>query len=570
MRAAVDGTSEDGPRPGPGTAGDDAATDSGPAVIGPAPVRHSGDRIADRYRLEECLSQAGVFTSWRAVDEKLRRAVGIHLMASGNTRSERVLAAARSAALLGDLRFVQVLDAVDDGELVYVVREWLPDATDLGALLAAGPLEPHDAYQLVRQTSEAMAAAQRRGQSHLRLVPSAVLRTDSGQYRITGLAVDAALHGLEAESRAAADLADTRALGALLYAALVQRWPAEGVHHGLPGLPKGAGGAVAPEQIRAGVHRGLSELAARALFEEPGRHLTPITSTAELAQAVAELPKVRAPEPPPITPLSPAGPGYGRAGFSAAPAAAMAAGSGGPAVAGAAASPVPAAAAPRPPALPGRAGRAVTWAVGAMLVAAIGLGSWGLAEAMLHHGDQAKAAVQSDTGAGLGGSGAAASPGKPIGITAAHEFSPLAAPISPDQVPNAVDGKNGTSWITSHYDGYPNFGNLAPRAQGGGIWVDLGSVHTVTEVKVALPVSGETVDLRAAPESAGDPSSLGLSGWSTQLSASRTAGATVDVRLAQPVRTRYVLVHISALPPMPGSSDSYRGGISEITVYGRG
>ena len=93
------------------------------------------------------------------------------------SRSRRsVLAAARSSALLGDPRFVQVLDAVEENDLVYVVHEWLPDSTELTALLATGPLEAHDAYQLVSQVSQAMAAAHREGLAHLRLTPSAVLR----------------------------------------------------------------------------------------------------------------------------------------------------------------------------------------------------------------------------------------------------------------------------------------------------------------------------------------------------------------------------------------------------------
>ncbi len=92
-----------------------------------------------------------------------------------------MLAAARSSALLGDPRFVQVLDAVEENDLVYVVHEWLPDATELTALLAAGPLEAHDAYQMVSQISQAMAAAHREGLAHLRLTPGAVLRSSSGQ-----------------------------------------------------------------------------------------------------------------------------------------------------------------------------------------------------------------------------------------------------------------------------------------------------------------------------------------------------------------------------------------------------
>ncbi|WP_051940125.1 protein kinase family protein [Phaeacidiphilus oryzae] len=307
-------------------------------MVGVAPIRHSGDRIAGRYRLEECISQAGVFTSWRAVDEKLSRAVGVHLLSSGNQRAQQVLAAARSAALFGDLRFVQVLDAVEstteparpaqeddgpadgpqpdgpqpDGALVYVLREWLPRATDLGTLIARAPLEPHEAYQMIRQVSDAMAAAHRRGMAHLRLTPSCVLRSETGQYRINGLAVDAALHGLSAEPgrpgaadaadgpAESAEVRDTRAMGALLYASLTGRWPTEEDRYGIPGLPRGTGEA-APDQIRAGVHRGLSDLAARCLFRDPGRRLAPITTPAELADAVAELPRIRPPQPATVT-----------------------------------------------------------------------------------------------------------------------------------------------------------------------------------------------------------------------------------------------------------------------------
>ena len=265
-----------------------------------APVRHSGDRIADRYRLEECIAQAGIFSSWRAMDEKLRRAVGIHLLASGHQRAKDAVAAARQAALLGDPRFVQVLDAVEDGELVYIIREWLPDAVDLETLLAEGPLETYEAYQMVRQVTDALASAHRRGLSHLRLTPTCVLRSDTGQYRINGIAMDAALHGLAAEDRADAELRDTQAVGELLFAALTHRWPHAEDRFGLQGMPRSMG-LVAPEQVRAGVHRGLSDLCAQALCPEPGRHLERLTSPEALAKAITLMPKVRQPDPEPLT-----------------------------------------------------------------------------------------------------------------------------------------------------------------------------------------------------------------------------------------------------------------------------
>ncbi|MGC5410219.1 serine/threonine protein kinase, partial [Streptomyces sp. DT225] len=55
--------------------GEKAASKTFPAT----PDLHSGHKLAGRYRLEECVTRLDGFSSWRAVDEKLRRAVGVHL-----------------------------------------------------------------------------------------------------------------------------------------------------------------------------------------------------------------------------------------------------------------------------------------------------------------------------------------------------------------------------------------------------------------------------------------------------------------------------------------------------------
>ncbi|WP_052440802.1 protein kinase family protein [Streptacidiphilus anmyonensis] len=536
----------------------------------PAPVRHSGDRIARRYRLEECTTSNDVFSSWRAVDEKLRRAVGIHLIAATHPRAKSVLAAARQAALLGDPRFVQVLDAVEDGDIVYVVREWLPDATGLDMLLLTEPLEAYEAYQLVRQLADALTAAHRRGLAHLRLTPACVLRTDSGQYRIDGMAVNAALRGIEAEDKADAAQRDTRAIGALLFAGLTRRWPYPEGAHGLQGLPRDLG-TVPAERVKAGVHRGLSDLTARTLCSPPGGKLTPVTTPEELAKAVTELPKVRQPEPEPLVlPTYPTtvrdtarrpGPSV------SAPAARTAAQPHRPQT-----PPVP------QPALPGRSGKALKWAVSLVVLGAIALGSWGTAEALMTHDNSGSTNTQLSQGGqgqGHGGSGGQQSGQDNAGrqlkilpISSDSEFSPLDAPMKPEDAPLAIDGKPGTSWITKYFLGYPNFGNYSSRKDGSGIIVDLGSVQSVSEVKVTLPVGGQTQEILAAPADASS-APTDLSGFTQRISNSALLpGTALDSGvLAKPVRTRYVLIHITSLPSDP-SSGGYRGGISEIQVLG--
>ncbi|MEV6578027.1 protein kinase family protein [Streptomyces sp. NPDC051582] len=517
-----------------------------------APELHSGHKLARRYRLEECVTRLDGFSSWRAMDEKLRRAVGVHLLPADHPRARAVLAAARSSALLGDPRFVHVLDAVEENDLVYVVHEWLPDATELTAILAAGPLEPHEAYQLVTQVSQAMAAAHREGLAHLRLTPSAILRTSTGQYRIRGLAVNAALRGITSDTP---QRADTEAIGALLYAALTQRWPYEDDAYGLTGLPKGVG-LIAPDQVRAGVHRGLGELAMRALANDgatASRQEPPCTTPEELAKAVAAMPRIRPPEPAFTAP-----PEYQHTTYQQ--------GSYGrpqthPGAQGGHTMPVVV----PPPPLQSRTGRVLKWGVAALLIAALGLGSWQLADTLLERvkGDTGSNGSNQQPKAGEASTEAKPiTPGGPLHIGNATTFGK--EPIKPEDANKAVDGNGDTGWVTKVFYGYANFGNLDSYDDGSGIVVDLGSVQDVAGLDVDMYAAGQKVEVRAASPEASSAHSL--SDFSHEVVKLTTAGKNLKTTLATPLKTRYLVIHITALPSDSGGG--YRGGINEIKVLG--
>ncbi|MFI6419289.1 protein kinase family protein [Streptomyces sp. NPDC050842] len=499
-----------------------------------APELHSGHKLARRYRLEECVTRLDGFSSWRAVDEKLRRAVGVHLLPADHPRARSVLAAARSAALLGDPRFVQVLDAVEENDLVYVVHEWLPDSTELTALLATGPMEAHDAYQLVSQVSQAMAAAHREGLAHLRLTPSAVLRSSTGQYRIRGLAVNAALRGITAERP---QRTDTEAIGALLYAALTQRWPYDSDAYGLSGLPKGVG-LLPPDQVRAGVHRGLSEIAMRALANDgatASRQEPPCTTPDELAKAVAAMPRVKPPEPTFPTP-----PDYQRTTYQQGT-------YGRPQARPAATQPVMVPPAP----LQSRTGTALKWAVSALLIAALGLGSWQIADRLLDQEPTTKTPVTSPT------VDEKPKPPKPISIVSAQDFDPLGNGSENSQaIDRAYDGDPNTFWHTVNYYG-SDFANLK---SGVGLILDLGTAQEISSVDLSF-VGDTSVELRTAPSDASSAPST-PDGFTTQADGS---GSNVTLKPTKPVTTRYVLVWLTELPANDGG---YRGKLAEIKIVG--
>ncbi|MGF1427939.1 protein kinase family protein [Kitasatospora sp. LaBMicrA B282] len=563
-------TMELGAKPAGGTpdGDDDTADPADPADPRPehlpVPDRALGDTIADRYRLEECISRSEVFSSWRAVDEKLRRAVGVHLLAAGSRRAAAVLAAARSAALLGDPRFVQVLDAVEEGELVYVIREWLPGATDLATLFADGPFTPYEAYQLVRQVSDAVAAAHQSGRAHLRLTPRCVLRTDTGQYRINGVAVDAALRGLPDQD---AELADTRAIGTLLYAALTHRWPHPEDRYGLTGLPADSG-LPAPMALRGDVHPGLAELAVRALGAPPPHRGTPIGSPAALAKEVAKLPRIRQPEqatavlerPVPRYPapdraaadrgaaqrtqaLRPVAPGHGH-------------GPGHGHLTGVAPH-LTGAPGPAPRRRPRRAVRVLKWTVSVVLLAAIGYGSWQVA------GQLGAGSDKQVVGGGTASTSAAAStspaPGPtPLPIRTIQSFNPFGSgPMHTNLLSQINSGAPGAAWST---DGY--YQDLSTIGHGTGLLVDLGSAQPVGSVAVQF-IGGTTAELHV-PSAAGDTAPTQFSDFGAPVANGN--GESVQFALGSPVTTRFLLIWLTSLPK--DGSGSYRGQVSSIKVTG--
>ncbi|MFD7557833.1 MULTISPECIES: protein kinase family protein [unclassified Streptomyces] len=539
------GRAADGPMPEK----DGERSSAAPAA---APELHSGHKLARRYRLEECVTRLDGFSSWRAMDEKLRRAVGVHLLPADHPRARSVLAAARSSALLGDPRFVQVLDAVEENDLVYVVHEWLPDATELTSVLAAGPLEPHEAYQLVHQVSQAMTAAHREGLAHLRLTPSAILRTSTGQYRIRGLAVNAALRGITSETP---QRADTEAIGALLYAALTQRWPYESDAYGLTGLPKGVG-LIAPDQVRAGVHRGLGELAMRALANDGATASSQepaCTTPEELAKAVAAMPRIRPPEPAFTAP-----PEYQQTTYQQ----------------GSYGRPVPAGVttvqsrpvAPPPPPLQSRTGRALKWGVAALLIAALGLGSWQLADRLLGRGTQGESGSSNNQPKNND------APKAPelvtLPIKKAEEYYPDGKPQNIEGAANSIDADENSFWRTYKFDDGPDMGDYK---EGLGLVFDLGSEEEVSAASIALRFPGNhtTAAIYAAPDMTSSTHVKSMQ----KIASGTTSGKKLDLAAETPVKTRYVVLWITAMPKSGATEFSgagYKQGVSNVVFSKNG
>jgi hypothetical protein len=254
-----------------------------------------GTRLGGRYRLEDRIAAGSGWDAWKAIDETLARAVTVFTFAQGFPRITDVVTAARAASRLTDPRLAQVFDVEDAWDGAYVVMEWAAGDT-LGDLLSAGPLEPVRGARMIAEAAAALSSAHAAGVAHMCLSPGSVRWSQTGEVKVVGLGIDAALSATLADDPI---LADTRGLGRLLYAALTGCWPGAD-YPALPPAPVADGEPRSPRQVVAGIPMTFSDLACRAMHLQSREGSPPVVSPGELASALmAALPPAPIPSAPP-------------------------------------------------------------------------------------------------------------------------------------------------------------------------------------------------------------------------------------------------------------------------------
>jgi eukaryotic-like serine/threonine-protein kinase len=244
-----------------------------------------GTILGDRYAVRRRLAQAPGRTRWSAHDTTLEREVTITVFAADHPYADAALDAARRAAGVEDSRLVRVFDVGSQDDFCYIVEESLSGAQTVAALLSQGGLPAEEVRRIAGESATGLETGRSRGLHHLRLTPHEVLRAPDGSIKISGLAVAAALDGVEESDPTAASRTDAVALVALSYAALTSRWPFPGGLDGIESAPRLATGVPAPSEIAIGVPGDLDALCRLTLNEDAGP-LTP----GDLATQIAPWP----------------------------------------------------------------------------------------------------------------------------------------------------------------------------------------------------------------------------------------------------------------------------------------
>ena len=144
-------------------------------------------RLAGRYVLEEPIGRGGMGEVWRGTDTVLGREVAIKTIdlrrvpdETGTARFERE---ARATAGLSHPGVVTVHDSGVEGDTAYIVMELLPGPS-LADRIANGPVPVEEVVEVGQQVASALDAAHARGLVHRDIKPANIAYAGDGRVRV--------------------------------------------------------------------------------------------------------------------------------------------------------------------------------------------------------------------------------------------------------------------------------------------------------------------------------------------------------------------------------------------------
>jgi serine/threonine protein kinase len=142
------------------------------------------------YRILDSLGQGGMGQVFKAEHMILGRVVAIKVLPRHRSTPEAIANFTneiRAMARLDHPRLVRALDAGHDGNVYYLVAEYVP-GTDLRKLVRrTGPLLMETAARIIYQVAEALAHAHAQGLVHRDVKPGNVLVTPDGEAKLSDL-----------------------------------------------------------------------------------------------------------------------------------------------------------------------------------------------------------------------------------------------------------------------------------------------------------------------------------------------------------------------------------------------
>jgi beta-lactam-binding protein with PASTA domain/tRNA A-37 threonylcarbamoyl transferase component Bud32 len=249
-----------------------------------------GRLVDGRYRVRARIARGGMATVYVATDLRLERRIALKVMhghlSDDTVFQSRFIQEARAAARLADPNVVNVFDQGQDGDMAYLVMEYLPGITLRELLREQRRLTITQTITIMDAILSGLSAAHRAGIVHRDVKPENVLLAEDGRIKIgdfglaratsANTATGAQLLGTiaylapELVTRGTADArSDIYALGIMLYEMLAGEQPYKGeqpmqiaFQHATDSVPR-------PSVKNPGVPEQLDELVLWATEKSP-------------------------------------------------------------------------------------------------------------------------------------------------------------------------------------------------------------------------------------------------------------------------------------------------------------
>jgi tRNA A-37 threonylcarbamoyl transferase component Bud32 len=475
-----------------------------------------GERIADRYELEEVVGHGGMSTVYKAHDSLLERNVALKVLHQQYNEDEdfveRFKREARSVAQLQHPNIVTVIDRGEEHGRQYIVFEFIDGENLKELVVRKGRLGLRDALEIAHEIARGLAFAHDHGLVHRDVKPQNVLLNGDGGAKVTDFGIARSLdvdHGVtqtgtilgtsnyiapeQASGKPVDAHTDVYSLGIVLYEMLTGELPFPGESFVAVAMKHIQEPSPNVLDVRGDIPLRVAEMIDRALEKDPeDRFPTMDAFAAEIEANLAELDRG---EDGAVTMVVPAAQRlqHQRQRKSVSP-------------------------------LPVLIGLLGALAIAAVIVGLLAFRGGG-------QDVPVGAAITID---GVGAY-------DPYGDGAEHDAD----------APKATDGNVATYWTTEDY----NSGLEGVKKAGVGLVLDATSVVQLSRITVATDTPGFTAEIRAT-NIEGTPGQ--------KVSDSRVVARTTNFGIHQSAPKRYYFVWITKLAP-----DGHFAHVNEVRAFGK-
>jgi eukaryotic-like serine/threonine-protein kinase len=249
--------------------------------------------LNNRYELEKKIGDGGMAVVFKATDTMLSRPVAVKVLrdtyASDPQFLERFRREARSAAGLNHPHIVNVYDVGQEGQIYYIVMEFIEGASLKELIVKNGTVPVADAIRLTGEICDGIGYAHEKGLIHRDLKPQNILLTRDGRSKVTdfGIAKQVGDQTLtqagftlgtvqyfspeQAKGQTATPQSDIYSIGIILYEMLTGRIPFEGDNPVAIAIKHIEEAPPVPRRFNPSIPSALEAIVMRAMSKNPAQ-----------------------------------------------------------------------------------------------------------------------------------------------------------------------------------------------------------------------------------------------------------------------------------------------------------